>query len=90
LKITTTNNKEEGGPLNPVQQGMFEKRSQDLPKHYFDTGSFACFSNEYINNTSGAGNDTSYLGHVIDKYKAIDDWRFAEIVFYGLNKDLYL
>ncbi len=86
-------NKEESGLLDPVQQGMFEKRSQDLPKYYFDTGSFACFSNEYINNSSGAGNDTSYLGHVIDKYKSIDidtidDWKFAEIVFYGLNKVL--
>jgi pseudaminic acid cytidylyltransferase len=82
---------EEGNVLVPVQKEMLEKRSQDLEKCFFDTGSFAFFSNNYVLNSTGAGIDNSYIGCVIDRHKAIDidnldDWRFAEIVFNGLKK----
>jgi N-acylneuraminate cytidylyltransferase len=79
------------GLLDPVQPGAFAKRSQDLPVHYFDTGSFAFFPRNYIENSKGAGSDTSYIGQLVEKFKAIDiddidDWNYAEMVYYGMLK----
>jgi pseudaminic acid cytidylyltransferase len=79
------------GTLYPVQKEMLEKRSQDLNEYYFDTGSFAFFSTQYILNSSNAGISSSYIGSIIDKYKAVDidnldDWKFAEAIFYGINQ----
>ena len=81
---------EDGNMLIPLDKEMIEKRSQDLEEYYFDSGSFAFFSSDYIFNSSGAGIDNSYIGFVIDKYKAIDidnldDWVYAEYLMYGLK-----
>ncbi len=75
--------------LIPVQKEMLEKRSQDFEECYFDTGSFAFFSSNYIINSSGAGIRNSYTGCVIEKYKSIDidnmdDWKYAEYLMLGL------
>jgi N-acylneuraminate cytidylyltransferase len=82
-------NKGKNSLLSPIQKDMLEKRSQDLTEHYFDTGSFAFFSSEHINSSIEDDSDMSYLGYVIDKYKAIDidnmeDWQYAELTMYGL------
>jgi pseudaminic acid cytidylyltransferase len=83
-------NIEDDSILNPVQPGMFSKRSQDLPSHYYDTGSFAFFSYDFVINSEGAGSDDFYRGQIIEKYKAIDiddveDWNYAEKLFHGIH-----
>ena len=75
--------------MKPIQKEMLEKRSQDLKEHYFDTGSFAFFSSQYILNSSGAGISNSYIGCIIDKYKSLDidninDWQYAEYLMNGV------
>jgi pseudaminic acid cytidylyltransferase len=76
--------------LTPVQPGMFSKRSQDLPSHYYDTGSFAFFPNKFVINSVDAGTDNSFVGYIVEKYKAIDiddveDWDYAEKLFHGMQ-----
>jgi CMP-N-acetylneuraminic acid synthetase len=68
---------------------MFQIRSQDLKKKYFDTGTFIFFPRDVIVNSLGAGDDHSYIGFELDKAKAIDiddqdDWEFAELVMKAL------
>ena len=52
--------REENGALTPVQAGMFEVRSQDLEKRYFDAGSFAIFSASFVLRSQGAGSDSGF------------------------------
>jgi N-acylneuraminate cytidylyltransferase len=82
--------RESNGKLVPIQAGMFAKRSQDLKEKYFDTGSFALFSSRAVLESEGAGNDFSFIGQVLPKYKAIDidtldDWKLAEALYKGLK-----
>lgn len=77
---------DEKGKLTPVQTGMFSVRSQDLEKHYFDSGSFAIFPSSYILQSNGAGSDLDYIGYNLPKSTAIDideeeDWLIAEAIF---------
>ena len=65
---------------------MFEVRSQDLKKRYFDAGSFAVFPSSRILSSAGAGSDEGFVGYVLPKNSAIDiddeeDWKFAELLF---------
>jgi N-acylneuraminate cytidylyltransferase len=74
------------GALEPLQPGMFAVRSQDIEPKYYDTGTFAILSRDTVAGSVGAGSDTGFLGHVIDKDKAIDiddeeDWKLAESMF---------
>jgi len=76
----------EDGVLTPVQAGMFEVRSQDLEKRYFDAGSFAVFPVSRVLESQGAGSDSGFIGYVLPKGKAIDiddeeDWRLAEAIY---------
>ena len=78
--------REENGALTPVQAGMFEVRSQDLEKRYFDAGSFAIFSASFVLRSQGAGSDSGFAGYVLPKGTAIDiddeqDWRLAEAMY---------
>ena len=80
----------EGNILIPKNKELLEQRSQDLEESYFDSGSFAFFSSNYISNSKGAGIDDAYIGCIIDKYKAIDidnldDWKYAEYLMHGLK-----
>ena len=75
--------------LRPINKEMLEVRSQDIQESYFDTGSFAFFSSQYILSSISAGISDSYTGCVIDKYKAIDvdnmdDWNHAEYLMRGI------
>jgi N-acylneuraminate cytidylyltransferase len=79
-------NRDESGVLSPVQAGMFEVRSQDLKKRYFDAGSFAVFSASRVLESKGAGSDSGFIGYVLPKGKAIDiddehDWQLAEAMY---------
>lgn len=79
------------GKLTELQPDMFAVRSQDLAKRYFDTGTFAVFPSDYVENSTGAGNLAGFLGYEIPRYKAIDiddwdDWDMAERMFLGSGR----
>ena len=79
------------GALSPLQPGMFAKRSQDIEKKYFDTGTFCALPSAMVLGSEGAGSDTGFTGYVLDKDKAIDidddeDWALAEVMFHSRNK----
>jgi len=81
--------RKDSGLMKPIQKALLEKRSQDLKEHYFDTGSFAFFSSQYVINSNGSGINNSYIGCIIDKYKSIDidnidDWKYAEYLMRGV------
>lgn len=78
------------GSLVAVQPGMFAVRSQDLAPKYYDTGSFCVFSAHRVMQSSGAGDDSGFVGHVLPRHKAIDidteeDWLLAETMFRSLK-----
>ena len=79
------------GRLHPTQPGKFAVRSQDLGTKYYDTGTFCGFSARRVLESTGAGDDTGFVGYVLPRHKAIDidteeDWQFAEILFRGTNR----
>ncbi|MGL4261179.1 MAG: pseudaminic acid cytidylyltransferase, partial [Afipia sp.] len=64
------------------------KRSQDLPTAYFDTGTFLFIPASEVK--AGNINDDRMIAFPIARYKAIDiddreDLEFAEIVFRGMT-----
>lgn len=72
--------------LIPLQPGSFSIRSQDLEKHYYDTGSFCVFPPSRVLGSSGAGSDDGFVGYVMPKFSCIDiddeeDWVLAESMF---------
>jgi len=74
--------------LVPIKSGAFAKRSQDLEKSYYDSGTFAIFSNEMIINSEGPGVNESFIAYQLPKKRAIDiddldDWELAEAVYLG-------
>lgn len=79
--------RKEDGLLIPDRPGMFAIRSQDLPRHYYDTGAFCFYTADQIlrGDTSG-----DYLGYILPKTKCIDidepeDLQLAEALFKGLR-----
>jgi len=78
------------GIYEPVMPGMFAVRSQDLSKNYYDSGSFAIFTSQYILDSVGPGSDDGFEGFILNKAKAVDidnedDWSFAEKLFYAAH-----
>lgn len=74
--------------LMPRYPGSFSKRSQDLEKHYYDSGSIAAFSASSLEHIGSQGTDCGFLGVVIPKINAIDidepeDWILAEAIYRG-------
>ena len=72
--------------LIPLQPKMFDKRSQDLQKKYFDTGSFSIFSPSCVINSKGADPKTKFIGFELPKETSIDideeeDWLNAEFLY---------
>lgn len=77
----------QNGILTPREPGMFAVRSQDLEQHYFDAGCFYFFPVSHILNSTGAGTDSQFLGHLLPKSKAVDiddaeDWAMAEALYH--------
>jgi len=77
--------KKENSELIPRFKGKFIERSQDLPKSYYDSGTFIIYPKKYILEKKGIGNDSDYIGYNISKSKAIDidtyeDWELAESI----------
>ena len=78
--------KDSNNILEPRYEGKFKERSQDLPKSYYDSGTFVVFPNSYILEKGNEGSDKGYIGYEISRSKAIDidtqkDWDFAESLF---------
>ena len=72
--------------LKPVNPGKFAVNSQDLASRYYDTGNFAVFPTELIEESNTSGIDEGFLGYILPRNKAIDidtneDWDFAESLF---------
>ena len=79
------------GRLHPMEPGKFRIRSQDLEPRYYDSGAFCGFPARRVLESTGAGDDTNFVGYVLPRHKAIDidteeDWRFAEILYTGMNR----
>ena len=76
--------------LTPVQPGKFAIRSQDLDRRYYDTGSFAIYSDKFIAESLEVGTDIGYSAFLLPRNKAIDidtfdDWSFAESLFQSMS-----
>ena len=76
------------GTLKPREAGAANKRSQDLPTAYFDTGTFLFIPASEVK--AGNINDDRMIAFPIARHKAIDiddreDLEFAEIVFRGMT-----
>ncbi len=79
------------GQLRPREPGKFAVQSRDLGVKYYDAGTFAVFPAQRVLGSTGAGDDTGFVGYVLPRHKAIDidseeDWRFAEILFAGSRR----
>lgn len=78
--------KDSKNTLHPRFEGKFKVRSQDLPKSYYDSGTFVIFPNKFILEADKEGSDREYIGYKLPKHKAIDidtmeDWDFAEALY---------
>ena len=76
------------GELSPVQPGKFAIPSQEMTTKYYDAGAFAFFPVHRVLKTEGAGDDTNFVGYILQRDKAIDidnpeDWAFAETFYLG-------
>ena len=74
--------------LIPNMPGEFAKRSQDCTKGYYDTGTFAIFTNEMLKESEGAGVQKKFIAYKLPKKYSIDiddieDWELAEVIYLG-------
>jgi CMP-N-acetylneuraminic acid synthetase len=68
--------------LKPLFKNFSKFRSQDIPKTYYDTGTFGAFKSPVLEKKSLI----KYFGFIIPKHKGIDidtmeDWLLAEKIF---------
>ena len=78
--------KKVGGQLVPRFPGKFLVRSQDLQSSYFDSGTFAIFTQNNIKEQPSPDDDSGFIGFKLPKRKAIDidseeDWELAEALY---------
>lgn len=71
--------------LSPLHPSSLEKRSQDLPASYYDSGQFEFFHPSSILNTS-IDSFSQYLGYILPRSRSvdidtIDDWLMAEALY---------
>ncbi len=74
------------GRLQPLQPGMFSRRSQDIEPLFYDTGTFAAYSSATVLGSRDACSDADYIGYVLQKGSAVDidnesDWIAAEALY---------
>ena len=80
--------KERHNVMRPRFEGKLEVRSQDLPRSYYESGTFLIFPCEFILEKKNIENE--YIGYPLSRYKAVDidteeDWDFAQAL-YRINK----
>ena len=78
----------DNGELSPLQPGKFAIPSHDLGAKYYDGGAFAFFPAHRVLRAKGTGDDTNFVGYILQRDKAIDidnkeDWVFAEVLYLG-------
>lgn len=80
--------------MSVANQDDFLKRTQDLEHAYHDAAMFCFYSSDYILNSEGGGNFSTFRGYVVDSYRVTDidwpeDWERAEYMYRAVyNKDL--
>lgn len=82
---------EKNNKMRPLNSKFHKIRSQDLLEHYFDAGQFVMFPIKFIKSMSAKKINNSFKGYILPSEKSIDidnydDWKFAEIIYKGLNK----
>ena len=80
------------GILYPRFEENLTKRSQDLPKSFFESGTFMIFPEEYILSSEKGEIVKEYISFELSKMKGIDidnqdDWELAEAIqLYKMKK----
>ena len=77
--------------LRPIFEGHLEKRSQDLPKTFVDTGLLAIFSGEFLKECTEAVPIEAFQGYEVPRSRGIDidtieDWGMALAMYKHSNK----
>jgi len=68
----------------------FKKNSQKFTNKYYDTGTIAIFKSDVLEKSSANRFFKKFIPMILPRYKAVDidtkeDWKFAEIIYSGLN-----
>ena len=63
--------KDEENNIHPRYEGKFKERSQDLPKSYYDSGTFVVFPTPFIEEFEIEGSDKGFVGYQLSKIKII-------------------
>ncbi len=76
--------------LIPIQPEKLKVRSQDLPKAFYDSASFAIFPPNRVLSSEEAGRYDDFIGFILPKYAAVDiddeqDWKLAEMIYLSRN-----
>ena len=74
------------GGLDPVNAAMMAVRSQDIEPAFYDAGAFYAYPARAVLESSGAGDYSAYVGHLLPRLKAVDidseeDLQLAEFLF---------
>ena len=75
--------------LTPIDYKSLNKRSQDLPTRYYDSGQFVIYPGRYFGNFK----KNKLIGYELPFLKSIDiddeeDWKLAEISYKSLRKNI--
>ncbi len=78
--------KDKNNYMHPRFEDKSKIRSQDLPKSYYDSGTFVIYPSRIILESEKEVNDKGYIGYQLSRDKAIDidteeDWDFAEALY---------
>ena len=76
-----------GNNIQVFDKKNFQLQSQQLIKTYIDAGSFAIFSNNFIEKNDTSFFPNNFYGYKLKKNNAIDiddedDWLLAEALYY--------
>jgi len=76
--------------LHPRYGDKLKERSQDLPKSFYDSGTFVIYPNSFLSQQEKKVINDDYIGYELSTMKAIDidtqkDWDLAEALFRGKN-----
>ncbi len=79
------------GRLDPVNAAMMAVRSQDIEPAFYDAGAFYAYPARAVLESSGAGDYSAYVGHLLPRLKAVDidseeDLQLAEFLFNSTAK----
>ena len=72
--------------MKPRFKEKLKVRSQDLPRSFYESGTFLIFPSEFILDSEKENLEQHYIGYPLSRFKAIDidkqeDWDFAEALY---------